>query len=394
MLAQEVIREIPERAGIRIVPVGDRKAQEAVMGDRRLWHPFKALDVLIEHIPGWARESLAAIEGELGGGGGRTVLLAGGLAFGARVASERWGLPLITVHLQPSLFMSAEEPPVGMAGMEWLTRMPMWVRRAFFGLAHFQIDRKLKGPVNRLRREAGISGGGVMGIMKHYWHSPDGVLCVFPEWFARKAADWPEQAVLTRFPLYDEAGERPLDAEVEAFLEGGEKPVVITPGSANSQAGAFLKEAVEACRLMKRRGMVLTRFPEQVPADLPEGVKAFEYVPFSRVFPRAAVAVHHGGIGTMAQCFAAGVPQLVMPMAHDQPDNAWRIRGLGVGDYLYPKRFRREAVAGKILGLLGSAKVAEACERVRGLMRGQMGAEAVAAVVEEMAERGLRQREG
>ena len=54
----------------------------------------------------------------------------------------------------------------------------------------------------------GSEDEGVKGIMKDYWHSPDGVLCVFPEWFAAKASDWPKQAVLTRFPLYDESGER------------------------------------------------------------------------------------------------------------------------------------------------------------------------------------------
>ena len=39
MLAQEVIREIPERAGIRIVAVGNKSEQEAVLTDERLWHP-------------------------------------------------------------------------------------------------------------------------------------------------------------------------------------------------------------------------------------------------------------------------------------------------------------------------------------------------------------------
>src|SRR5438445_634188 len=64
---------------------------------------------------------------------------------------------------------------------------------------------------------------------------------------------------------------------------------------------------------------------------------AFEYVRFVRVFGRAAAVVHHGGIGTTSQCFRAGVPQLIMPMAHDQPDNAARVKRMGVGDYLYPK---------------------------------------------------------
>ena len=183
-------------------------------------------------------------------------------------------------------------------------------------------------------------------------------------------------------------GSGELDAEVEAFLAEGDAPIMITPGSANAQAGEFLEEAVAACRLMKRRAMVLTRFLEQVPAGLAGHGRAFEYVPFSRVFSRAAAVVHHGGVGTTAQCFAAGVPQLIMPMAHDQPDNAARIRKLGVGEYLYPKKFRAAAIAGKLSGLLGSEKVAKACGEVRERMRRQMSPEDVMGILEMMVEAG------
>ena len=67
-------------------------------------------------------------------------------------------------------------------------------------------------------------------------HSPDGVLCLFPEWYAKKVSDWPEQAVLTRFPLYDEGDVTERDPQLEGYLEAGDAPIVITPGSANAQA--------------------------------------------------------------------------------------------------------------------------------------------------------------
>ena len=35
----------------------------------------------------------------------------------------------------------------------------------------------------------------------------------------------------------------------------------------------FFAESVAACRLLGRRGLLLTRFAEQVPASLPEGVE-------------------------------------------------------------------------------------------------------------------------
>src|SRR5205085_2067897 len=90
-----------------------------------------------------------------------------------------------------------------------------------------------------------------------------------------------------------------------------------------------------------------------VPASLPATVRHFAYVPFSQVFPRAAAVVHHGGIGTTAQALAAGIPQVIMPMGYDQPDNAERLVRLGVGAPLPPRRFtgaRLAALLGKLLG--------------------------------------------
>ncbi|MCA9972632.1 MAG: hypothetical protein KC425_20565, partial [Anaerolineales bacterium] len=71
----------------------------------------------------------------------------------------------------------------------------------------------------------------------------------------------------------------------------------------------------------------------------------------------------HGGVGKMNQGLAAGVPLLVMPMSHDQPDNAQRLKRLGVGDYLAPSKFTGPAVARKLRHLLTDTAVAAACHR-------------------------------
>ena len=69
------------------------------------------------------------------------------------------------------------------------------------------------------------------------------------------------------------------------------------------------------------------------------------WFPFSRLFPRAAAVVHHGGIGTTSLALKAAVPQLIMPMAFDQHDNARRLERLGVARSLSPRKFRGPAVA-------------------------------------------------
>ena len=82
------------------------------------------------------------------------------------------------------------------------------------------------------------------------------------------------------------------------------------------------------------------------------------------IFPHFDIIIHHGGIGTIAQALAAGVPQLLMPMAYDQPDNAIRLRCLGVGSSLKPRRFRGPQVARELKGLVESREVLARCKAV------------------------------
>ena len=101
-----------------------------------------------------------------------------------------------------------------------------------------------------------------------------------------------------------------------------------------------------------------------MPERLPAGVAHFAYVPFGLLLPHAAALVHHGGIGTCAQGLAAGVPQVIMPLAHDQPDNADRLSKLGVSRTLPPRRFRGPALAAVLRELLSCDRTAKACREV------------------------------
>ena len=89
------------------------------------------------------------------------------------------------------------------------------------------------------------------------------------------------------------------------------------------------------------------------PEDLPAGVRAFPYLPYSTVFPRAAAVVHQAGIGTLAQAMRAGRPQLILPVAFDQPDNARRAAALGLGRVLPFKKATAQRLASELAALLG-----------------------------------------
>jgi len=62
--------------------------------------------------------------------------------------------------------------------------------------------------------------------------------------------------------------------------------------------------------------------------------------------------VHHGGIGTTGQALRAGKPMLVVPHAHDQPDNGFRVSRLGVARVLDARRYTTSRVIRHLRALL------------------------------------------
>jgi UDP:flavonoid glycosyltransferase YjiC (YdhE family) len=141
--------------------------------------------------------------------------------------------------------------------------------------------------------------------------------------------------------------------------------VVVTPGSANRQAAAFFRAAIGATERINRRALLVTGYREQLPGLLPVHTLHVTYAPFSMLFPRAAAVVHHGGIGTCAQAIAAGVPQVVMPIGFDQPDNASLASRLGVAETIAPAQFTESRVAAALERLLSSKDVADRCQQWR-----------------------------
>jgi UDP:flavonoid glycosyltransferase YjiC (YdhE family) len=113
-----------------------------------------------------------------------------------------------------------------------------------------------------------------------------------------------------------------------------------------------------------RRGILLTKYADQLPATLPPSVRHFGFVPLSKVLTKTAALVHHGGIGTCAQGLAAGVPQLIRPMAFDQFDNSRRLVRLGVAEEISVRAFRGPTAAAALERLLASRHVASKCREL------------------------------
>jgi rhamnosyltransferase subunit B len=366
------------REGISFEPVGTEEDYLEITRDPDLWDPWRSFGAIVRHSDRIIERQVEICRQYLAKGQG--VALANLLSFGVRGARDQMRFPLFTVHLQPGVILSRKAPPV-LGNLP----APAWLRRWLLPVGERLVIDRLAGPaINRRQREMGLPP---VRRIAHWWNSPDGVICLFPEWFAPPQEDWPQPLVQADFPLWNSGSQQELTPSLEQFLRDGPPPVVFAPGTANVQAGPFFDTSVEACGRLGCRGILLTRFREQVPASLPATVRHVDYAPLDRLLPRSAALVHHGGVGTLSQALAAGVPQLIRPLAHDQFDNLHRVQALGVARGIAVSRYRVPEVVRQLGGLLQSQSIREACAAVQNRLATHRGLELAATAVEELARR-------
>lgn len=352
VITSSYFKGLVESLGFPFAGVGTDDDYHTLTHNPDLWHPKRSMRAIFGQS-GIAnrqlREGFNRVQ-ELNIPG-NTVLVAGLLALWARAAGEKLDMPHASIHLQPSVLWSAVDPPE-FAQLRIRSWWPHWFRNAlyWFGDRHM-VDPLITPELNKFRAEIGLPP--VTRVVGKWGHSPHRIIGFFPEWYGN-APDWPSHFRHAGFVRFDQAESFGMPEEVQSFLDGGDPPIVFSFGSAMRQGKPYFTAAAEACRVLGKRGLLLAKGREQLPETLPPGVLHADYAPFSKVFPRAAAVVHHGGIGTCAQALAAGVPQLVMPLAFDQPDNARRLEKLGVGSRLWPKRFTPKRVAKSLFSLLDS----------------------------------------
>ena len=381
VIVNPYFRTVVEDAGLELLSLGSADEYRELMQHPDLWHPRRGLKLVLKRgAAAYLRQAYAHVESNYQPG--ETVIGAHGLDLASRVFHEQHGAPLATVHFAPFALMSLHET-ARYVGAPNMARWPRWCKRALFWAGDRLIVDPMIGPeLNRLRNEHGLPA--VRQIYSGWSNSPLRVLGMFPDWFGPVQPDWPAPIRLVGFPLWDPPAAAGLSAEVRGFLDAGDPPIVFAPGSANVQAGDFFQAAADACQLLGRRGMLMTKYPEQLPKRLPPTVQPFGFVPFSELLPRVDALIHHGGIGTCAQGLACGLPQVVMPMAYDQLDNGLRLERLGVGAIVRPKQFRPPRVAATLGQLLESPAVRERSRELAQRCDGRASLESACESLEEL----------
>lgn len=335
-------------------------------------------------------ESYADLMEAVDADGGADLLVTGELAYAAPLVAEKTGIAWASYVLAPFSYFSAYDPPV-LPPYPTLARM----QSAFPPLGHVvarfarYVTRQWPEPVYALRRELGLPRG--RDPIFDAKHSGRLALALFSSVMGSPQPDWPSATKVTGFCFYDGAGdEGQLPPELSAFLDAGSPPIVFTLGSAAvMNAGDFYEQSAAAAELLGQRAVLLIGADDRnLPKrKLPDFICVARYAPYSKIFPRVSVIVHQGGIGTTAQALRAGRPMLVMPYSHDQPDNAHRVRRLGVAEVLGRRHYTAHAAAHLIEKLRSQPGYAEKARSVAAEVVAENGTSAACDALESILPR-------
>ncbi len=367
----------PDRPDLDANPDLARRIMDARKGGE-----YIIRDMMMSVLQESYEDTLAAAEGA-------DLLVSHVLTFTTRLVAEKKGIPWTSTFLQPMGFFSAYDPPV-LAPAPYLSRLRFLgptFHRLLFRCARWSV-RSWSEPWHRLRAEIGLPPTSECPLFEGQ-HSPFLVLAMFSPLIAAKQPDWPLHTVVCGFPFHDQDSAS-LSPELVRFLEAGPSPLVFTLGSSSAlAAGPFYEHSAAAAKLLGRRAiLILGDDTRNRPASLPEGVVAFDYVPFAELFPRAAAIVHSGGIGSTGLAMRAGRPMLVVPCAHDQPDNAARATRLGIARTISQQRYNPTRAAAVLRHLLDNPMYSQRAAEIGAKVRQEDGVGAACDALEALLRAG------
>ena len=209
-------------------------------------------------------------------------------------------------------------------------------------------------------------------------------LIMFSKALGKPQPDWPPASVQTGFCFYDgQADTGIMPVELAEFLDKGENPIVFTLGSAAvMDPRNFFEESIKAASELGRRAVILYGTFNKPPFGLTDRIVGFDYAPYSSLFPRALCVVHQAGAGTTGQVMRAGIPHLIVPYGHDQPDNAARCRRAGVAEIIQRDEYNSKTAALALQNIVSDSTYRKNAITLKDIVDSEHGAETACDAVE------------
>jgi vancomycin aglycone glucosyltransferase len=254
---------------------------------------------------------------------GCDALVATGLMpAGTRTVAEVRGIPYVLAAFQSGSFPSPHHAPLQRPGKPFPPGETD--NRVLWEVDAERVQALYGAPLNAQRAALGLPP--VDNVRDHvFTDSP---------WLAADPtlSPWPGSPYLdvVQTGAWILPDDRPLPADVEAFLVAGAPPVYVSFGSVRAPEDAA-RVAIEAIRAHGRRAVVARGWADLDVIDESDDCFVVGEINHQALFPWMAAVVHHGGAGTTTTAARAGAPQVAVPQIADQPYWAGRVANLGIG---------------------------------------------------------------
>jgi rhamnosyltransferase subunit B len=305
--------------------------------------------------------------------------------FAASIVAEMLQIPWISVILTPSTLPSASIAPQPLpvqlpAPLQCLSNRFSWFLGGMF------LRQVVDKPVNQLRRIFHVSPRS--NLMWTGNLSPQFAALAVSSALMPRPDDWPQYVQTTGFCFWDGPSDWQFHEMLKAFLHGGKPVVAVTAGTVAPVERAvfvpYYQVSAESILACGARALLINAPDKSISPEQPEDVLHISFAPFSRVFPVCAAVIHHGGIGTIAQCLRAGVPSLVVPGGMDQPFNAAQVEHRKAGLWIPRKRYTARRTEKALKALLSTPTYQEHTRKIQAQIMQEDGVATICTAVERI----------
>ena len=328
-----VYKSLARHAGLKFVELDDSHERESFLNDIHLLNTPKGVAVFFERhcLPRVLREY--GILARLTTSGPAVLLTRHMASLADLLAAERLQLPLVRVFTARS-------------------------QVATLGLLEELLRTLFSNQIGALRRHLGLPGSCDWGAFLRLATANIGN---WPDWFAEGETGLSIPVRPVGFLKYDPAESGEIPSNIETFLQRRKPAVLVSPGTGDFLSKEFYSASILGCIRAGLLCVLVSAFRRLLPEELCDSVRWVPYLPFASAMPRFAAVIHHGGSGTIARAIDAGIPQLILPYGADRPDNALRLKRLGIADCLPASMWKAETVAVALDRLLSSAELRHRC---------------------------------
>lgn len=298
-------------------------------------------------------------------------------AFGSSIA-EALDIPVINIEPTPLLPTRAFPAP------SWPIQRDLGgLHDALSGRAMLHVVWLWYKPfVNDFRRSLGLPHMTARGFYQSLRTTP--MLGAYSPSIIPHPADWPKTLHVTGYLFLDSRPDWEPPADLQAFLDAGDPPIYVGFGSmAGREPEALARIVLGALEATGQRAVLVTGWGGMRPELLPDDVLVIDGAPHSRLFPRVAAVVHHGGAGTTAEGLRAGKPTVIVPFILDQPFWGARVKAMGLGPAPIPRKtLTVERLADAITVAVTDAGIARRAAACGETIRAENGIDNAVAIVE------------